>query len=144
MVPDETDWKITEILRQGYESNNQIARQLGVSEGMVRKRVQRLKEAGILKVRALINPDVLDNQQIAVIGVNVKESRLLDQKAKDISELDCVLSVSVVSGRYDLLVELLIDSNRGLVGFLTETLPQVDGISATESFLLLKSYKKYV
>ena len=115
-----------------------------MSEGMIRRRLQRLKDAGILKIRALINPDVLENQQLAILAANVRESRMLDSKAAEIGELPGVLSVSIVSGRYDLIAELLIDSNHGLVKFLTEVLPQVEGISKTESFLLLKSHKKFV
>ena len=144
MQPDETDWKIIDILRKGYQSNNNIARELGVSEGMVRRRVQRLKDANIMQVRALINPDVLENQQLAVIGVNVTQSRLLEAKARQISRLKNVLSVSIVSGRYDLLVELLVDSNCGLVTFLTQSLSSIKGISKTETFLMLKTYQKLV
>ena len=144
MQPDEMDWKITKILRKGFESNNAIARKLGVSEGMIRKRITRLKDAGILVVRGLINPEVLDHQQIAIIGVNVAESKLLDSKAREIAGLPGVHSVSIVSGRYDLIVEVMVDSNKGLVQFLTQTLSRVKGILKTESFLLLKSYHKYV
>ena len=142
--PDATDWKIIDILRDEYQSNNKIARLLDVSEGMVRRRIQRLKEAGILRICAQINPDVLEQQQLAMITVNVSESRLLEPKAKEISQLEGVLSVSIVSGRYDLIVEVLVDSNHGLVKFLTEELSSVQGIMKTESFLLLKSARKYV
>lgn len=144
MQPDATDWKIIDILRRENQSNNKIALNLGVSEGMIRHRIQRLKDAGILYIQALINPDMLEQQQLALIGVNVTESRLLETKGREISSLPCVLSVSLVSGRYDLVVEVLIDSNRGLVKFLTESLPSVEGISKTESFLMLKSYQKFV
>lgn len=144
MQPDDTDWKIIHILRQGLQPNNKIAEILGVSEGMIRRRIQNLKEAGILEIKAMINPEVLDNQQLAVIGVNVTESRMLDYKAKEIAKLQNVLSVSISSGRYDLLVELLVDSNKGLVTFLTKSLSKIKDISSTESFLLLKNYKKRV
>ena len=144
MQPDETDWKIIDILRKENQTNNKIAKDLGVSEGMIRRRIQRMKDAGILQVRALINPDMLEQQQLAVIGINVTESRLLETKGREISRLPCVLSVSLVSGRYDLIVEVLIDSNHGLVKFLTESLSKVEGISKTESFLMLKSYHKFV
>jgi len=144
MQPDETDWKMIDILRRGYESNNAVARRLGVSEGMIRRRLQRLKEAGILVIRAMINPDVLAQQQLAVVAVNVAESKLLNAKAKAIAALPNVLSVSIASGRYDLLVEVLVHSNHGLVEFLTKNLSQVEGIGKTETFLLLKSYDKFV
>ena len=144
MQPDATDWKIIQILRQGIQPNSKIAEMLDVSEGMIRRRIQNLKEAGILELKALINPEVLENQQLAVIGVNVAESRILDSKAKEIARLDNVLSVSIASGRYDLLVEILVDSNKGLVKFLTQSLSTIKEITKTESFLLLKNYNKRV
>jgi Lrp/AsnC family transcriptional regulator for asnA, asnC and gidA len=143
-LTDKTDWKIIDILREGWLPNNNIAAKLGVSEGTVRQRLKRLKEAGLLLVRALINPDLLENQQLVFVGINLKESRLLEQKAAEIAELDKVLSASISSGRYDIIVEVLVDSNRGLVAFLTEILPSVEGIASTESFVLLKNYRKFV
>ncbi len=144
MQPDATDWNIINILREGYTTNSAVAQKLNVSEGMIRQRIKRMKEAHILSIRALINPEVLANQQLAMIAVTVKESRTLDLKAKEIAELEHVLEVSIVSGQYDLLVEVLVDSNRGLVTFLTEILSKIEGIAATQSFILLKSYNKYV
>ena len=144
MNPDKTDWKIINALRNEHTSNNALARQMGVSEGMIRNRIQRLRDAGILTVRTLINPETLADSQLAVIAVNVAETRLLDEKAREISNLEGVLSVSIVSGRYDLIAEVLVNSNHGLVQFLTEQLSTVQGVSSTETFLLLKSYGKYV
>jgi Lrp/AsnC family transcriptional regulator for asnA, asnC and gidA len=144
MQPDQTDWKIISILKQGYVPNNTIAGKLGVSEGTVRARLKRLKEAGILQIRALINPDVLENQQLVIVAIRVAESKLLERKAEEVSRLPNVLSVSIASGRYDLIAEVLLDSNRGLVRFLTEELSSIEGILATESFIMLKSYQKYV
>jgi len=144
MQPDETDWKIINILQEGYVPNNNIARELGISEGTVRARLKKLKEAGILEVRALINPDVLENKQLVLVAMRVAESKLLDLKAEELSHLKNVLSVSIASGRYDLIAEVLLDSNRGLVQFLTEELSTVEGILASESFIMLKNYHKFV
>jgi Lrp/AsnC family transcriptional regulator, regulator for asnA, asnC and gidA len=144
MQPDDTDWKIISILKRGEVPNNTIARKLGVSEGTVRARLKRLKEAGILQVRALINPDVLANKQLVIVAVRVAESKLLERKAEELARLENVLSVSIASGRYDLIAEVLLDSNRGLVRFLTEELSSIEGILASESFIMLKSYNKFV
>lgn len=144
MQPDEIDWKIIGILREKFVPNNAIARELGVSEGMIRQRVKRLKEAGILKIRALINPDVLENLQLAMVAINITESALLKKRADQIANLENVLSVSFTSGRYDLFAEVLVSSNRDLVRFLTEELPNVDGVTNTETFMMLRSYGKFV
>lgn len=142
--PDETDWKIIEILQQGWVPNNTIARVLNISEGTVRSRLKKLKDAGILTVRALINPDVLANKQLVLVALTVAESRLLERKAEEVSRLPNVLSVSITSGRYDLIAEVLVDSNKGLVKFLTEELSGIEGITRSESFIMLKNYNKYV
>lgn len=144
LQPDETDWKIIEILQQGWVPNNTIARTLNISEGTVRSRLKKLKDAGILTVRALINPDVLANKQLVLVALTVAESRLLERKAEEISHLPNVLSVSITSGRYDLIAEVLVDSNKGLVKFLTEELSGIEGITRSESFIMLKNYNKYV
>jgi Lrp/AsnC family transcriptional regulator for asnA, asnC and gidA len=144
MQPDETDWKIIDTLKEGWVPNNTIARKLGVSEGTIRTRLKRLKDAEIMTVRALINPDVLANKQLVHVAMNVAESRLLENKAAEIARLSNVLSVSIASGRYDLIAEVLVDSNKGLVLFLTEELSQIQGITRSESFIMLKNYNKFV
>ncbi len=141
---DPRDWEIIELLRAGVISNSAVAKELNVSEGMIRQRIKRLRELGILSLRGLINPEILANRQIVWLGVNVSESRRLDEKAREISELRDVLSVSLVSGRFDLIVELLLDSHHGLVDFLTEQLSQIEGVGRTESFVTLKTYSKFV
>jgi Lrp/AsnC family transcriptional regulator for asnA, asnC and gidA len=142
--PDQTDWKIIDLVRTGVVSNSAIADRLGLSEGTVRQRIKRMKESGVLAFRGLIDPDVLANRQLTLIGANVMESRLLDDKAREISELPNVLSVSIASGRFDLIIEVLVDSNHGLVDFLINEISSIEGISKTESFLLLKTYSKFV
>ncbi len=141
---DQRDWDIIELLRAGTISNSAVAKELGVSEGMIRARIKRLRELGILSLRGLINPEILANRQIVWLGVNIIESRRLDEKAQEISELKDVLSVSLVSGRFDLIVELLLDSHHGLVDFLTRELAGIEGVGRTESFVTLKTYSKFV
>ena len=144
MQPDKVDWQIIDLLSEQYETNTMIAKKLGVSEGMIRQRIKRLQDADIFKIRALRNTEVLENQQLAIVTANISESKLLDKKAKEILTLKNVLSVSILSGQYDLLIEVLVDSNKGLIKFLTEQLSKIEGISKTETFLMLKSYNKWV
>ena len=141
---DDTDLQIVQRLRRENATNIELARELGVSEGTIRQRLKRLKDTGILKVAAGINPDALENQQAALVAVNVSRASMLEQKAREIADLPHVLAVSIVSGRYDLMAEVLVDSNHGLVDFLTRELAGIEDVSATESFLLLKSYGKFV
>ena len=141
---DDLDSKIVARLRVENVNNSALAEELDLSEGTVRQRIKKLKESGVLKIRAVINPDSLVRQQLAMVAVNITESKLLDTKAEEIAALENVLSVSITSGHYDLMAEVLVDSNHGLVEFLTVSLAGVSGIAKTESFLMLKNYNKYV
>ena len=144
MQLDAVDWKIINILREAHVSNSAIASQLELSEGAIRQRLKKLKDSGVMVVRGMINPDILSNQLIAVVAATVAESALLEKKAKEIAGLESVQSVNITTGRYDLMIEVLVDSNKGLVRFLTEQLSQVKGISSTESFIMLKGFNKYI
>lgn len=144
MQPDEVDWQIIHLLSDEHLSNSEVARRMGISEGTVRLRLKRLQEAGLLRLRAERNPDLIANQQLALVATNVNNPRLLDAKAREISELKHVISVAIVSGQYDILIEVLVDSNHGLIKFLTEELATVEGLSKTETFLYLRTYKKWV
>lgn len=144
MQPDQLDQQIIDILRNGMVPNSEIARRLGVVEGTIRLRVKRLREAGILTMKALINPEVLHDKQLALIAVNVAESRLLQEKALELQALPEVMSVAIVSGQFDMLLEVLTESNSGLVNFITERLSQVEGVRTTQSFIFLRTYNKYV
>mgnify|MGYP006284770893 CR=1 FL=1 len=142
--PDERDWQIISLLRSGVISNSAIAKELGVSEGMIRQRIKRMKDQGVLSLRGLINPEILQDRQVVWLGISIAATRQLKEKAEEVSHLPDVLSVSIVAGRYDLIVELLLDSHRGLVSFLTEQLASVEGIVSTESFVTLRNYSKFV
>ncbi|MDC7126363.1 MAG: Lrp/AsnC family transcriptional regulator [Spirochaetales bacterium] len=141
---DDIDWKIINILRDSHVPNSTIARELDLSEGAIRQRIKKLKDSGVMVVRGLINPDILENQQIAMVAATVAQASMLETKAREISKLANVQSVNITTGRYDLMIEVLVDSNKGLVKFLTEELSRVEGIASTESFIMLKGYNKYV
>jgi Lrp/AsnC family transcriptional regulator for asnA, asnC and gidA len=145
MIADETDREIIRILNQdGRITNNDMATQLKVSEGTVRNRIKKLSEAGLLKVAGLINPDDSPTKQLMLLGVNITSSKNLAKKASEISKLPTVESAYITAGRYDIMVEVWIDAKGGLIEFLSQTLAKVEGIASTESFLVMKSFNKWL
>ena len=142
---DELDTKIIEILnRDGRINNKDIAAALSVSEGTVRNRINKLRESGLLTISGLISPDNVDSKQMVYLGINVSKSKNLLKKAEQISKLDNVLSVCITSGRYDMIAEAWIDVKYGMIDFLSKQLATVNEIVSTESFLVMKSHKKYI
>ena len=69
---DELDRKIIGILQlDGRASNAKIARQLGVSEGTIRRRLKRLIEDEAIQVVALPEPSKLGYNTEAIVGIQV-------------------------------------------------------------------------
>ncbi len=144
MQPDATDWEIIKLLRNKQMTNSAVALELGVNEATIRQRIKKLKKSGILKVRAITNPDILENQLLVTILANLDSPDLLTIKAEEINNLNNVISVSIIAGQYDLMFEVLVASNKGLVKFITDELSTISGLSKTESVVTLKSYNKYI
>lgn len=137
---DETDLKITMILAEdGRLANSEIARQLGISEGTVRQRLKKLIDADVVKVQAQVNSDRVPNQVLAIIGLKI-EGRQMERCAEQINRFAEVQRTMIVTGRYDLLVTLLLDGQDRLVDFVTHKLSQVKGIRDSETFVCLKNY----
>ena len=145
MELDNTASGIVKLLRHDARiTNKEIASQLNISEGTVRNRINQMVDCGFLKLAGLVSPDKTVGKQLAMLGVTLSESRELQDKAAAIATLPGVLSTSITTGRYDLIVELLVDVKYGLIEFLSDHLSQIDGIVATESFIIMKSYNKWV
>jgi len=133
-----------DLLVKKHLSNNEVSRRLELSEGTVRRRIKQLRKAGIMRTGALLDPNKLDNKQLVLILACIAKAQNLSCTAEKITQLENVLSVSLISGQYDLLLEVLVDSNRGLVDFPAGDLSTIEGITKTETSLVLKSLNKYI
>ncbi|RJP51427.1 MAG: Lrp/AsnC family transcriptional regulator [Anaerolineaceae bacterium] len=139
---DETDLHIINAMRtDGRMAFAQIAEQLNVSPGMIRQRYNRLVELGYLKVVAVTNPLMMGKRTMAMIGVRTDGRKMLEVADKLI-QFDEVVYIVVVSGRYDIMVEVFCRNHEDLLQFLTEKLAKVDGVRETESFMHLKIVKE--
>ena len=142
---DELDQKIiAELQQNGRETNSAIAKNLGINEGTVRQRIKKLRDAGVIKISAQINLEKLEDYQLFTLGVNVRESRELKTVAERLTELPEIQSVAIVSGRYDIILEIGVTSKKAFVEFLTESLSEIEGLAHTESFMHIKSYDKWL
>jgi Lrp/AsnC family transcriptional regulator for asnA, asnC and gidA len=139
---DETDLRILEILRRdGRATFAEIAGQLNVSPGMIRQRYNRLVEQGYLKVVAITNPVHRGLKTMALIGVRTDGNQMLTVADK-IARLKEVVYLVVVSGRYDIMIEVFCRDNADLLNFVTEKLYGIDGVRETETFMHLKIVKE--
>jgi len=69
---DETDKKIIELLQQdGRMEDMEIARKIGVSHDTVKRRRNKLEDAGYIKIQANINPRKLGYTNVFILGITL-------------------------------------------------------------------------
>ena len=136
---DETHIAIMKLLKDGRRSFKKIAEELSITENTVRARVRRLQDEGVLDVTGLVNPESLKGHRVVIVGMNISHVNLV-AKGEEISKLKGVVSVSVVTGRYDLIVQVLFKEGYGLLEFYTEELSKVKDIQSVETFVVYKGY----
>ena len=139
---DKLDTKIVSILQKdGRASNAGIAREVGVSEGTVRRRLKRLVDEQLINVVALLDPSRMGYSSEAIVGIQVDPDKI-DEASEAISELDEVSWVVVTTGAYDVFVWIAVESAGVLGDFLRNKLASVNGVRRTETFVNLAVKKR--
>jgi len=141
VVLDQVSKAIVEQLQQdGRRSYAAIGKVVGLSEAAVRQRVQRLVEGGVMQVVAVTDPLQLGFARQAMIGVSVQGP--LESVADALAELDEVDYVVVTAGRYDLLVEVVCETDEHLLELISSKIRSLEGVVSTETFMYLKLRKQ--
>ena len=139
---DKIDLQIIKILNaDGRMPFSQIAQKLGVSTGMIRQRYHRLVRDGVLQVVAVTNPLLMGFTTMAQIGVKVDVGRL-QEIADQIAAFDEVIYLVLVTGSYDLHIEIVCRDKAHLLDFLTNKLHSVEGIKDSETFICMEIAKE--
>ena len=139
MLIDPTNLSIIRQLRDGRKSYKAIADKLHLSENTVRSRGQRMGEEGLLEISGLVNPDSLDGHRAILIGVKLKTPDLV-AKGAEFSRLKGVVSVSVVTGRFDIILIVMLKPGFDLLEFFTREVSKVSDVLSTETFVIYKNF----
>jgi len=138
---DDVDRKIIGVLQgDGRCPYGTIADQVGLSEAAVRRRVQRLREAGIMEIVAVTDPLQLGFTREALVGIRVQgDVRLVADKLASIDEINYVV---LCAGSFDILAELVTVDDDSLVHLLNDAIRSIPGVTEVETFLYLKLAKQ--
>ncbi len=144
---DETGEEILKILTKNAKSTPEdIARQLDQPAAKINKYIKKFeKDKIILGYKANINwQRIHQNHVRALIEVKVQPERKVgfDAVAEAIYKFPEVSSVSLLSGGYDLLVQVEGENLREVALFVSEKLAPIHGVQSTVSHFLLKKYKE--
>ena len=142
---DETNKIIIRSLKDGRKAYSAIAEELGITENTVRTRVNKMIEDGVLQITGLVNPEYIPSFQVAMMGIKVKTLDL-ETKAKELTRLNGVISCAVVTGRYDLILQIELCDTEGLslLEFFKNELNKVKDITEVETFIVYQSHNLVV
>ncbi|MEV7528679.1 Lrp/AsnC family transcriptional regulator [Agrococcus sediminis] len=140
-LPDAQDKAIiAELQRDGRAPYSAIADAVGLSETAVRNRVKRLTDSGVMQIVAVTDPTQLGFARQAMIGI--RASGALEPLAEALAALPEVDYVVVTAGSYDVLVEVVCESDAHLLELVSQRIRSIEGVRETDTLMYLKLQKQ--
>jgi Lrp/AsnC family transcriptional regulator for asnA, asnC and gidA len=138
---DDVNKAIVEQLQQdGRRTYGSIAEAVGLSEAAVRQRVQKMREAGIMQIVAVTDPLQVGFRCQAMVGIRADgDAREVADRLAAVDDIDYVV---MVTGTFDILVELVCEDEDHMLDLLNGVIRQIPGVRSTEMFMYLKLKKQ--
>lgn len=138
---------IVKILQQNARiSNTELGEILGISPAEAEAEIKRLESEGIIRGYSVIVDDELYDKSTVYATIELKVTPQrdcgFDDIAKTIMMYDEVESVNLMSGAYDLAVEVKGNNLKDVALFVSERLSTIDGVLSTATHFILKKYKE--
>ena len=139
---DDLNQRIIRLLQEdGRTPYDEIGQKLGVSGGTVRNRVTRMRDAGMLRIVAVVDPVAVDYESDAMLGIKAAPGIAPTSVAQRLDPYPAVVYVMWVSGRFDLLVEVVCDEETELTTFLNDHIHGQPDIAHVEVMTRLGMFK---
>ena len=140
MLDDVSKGIIEQLQQDGRRSYAAIGKVVGLSEAAVRQRVQRLVDSGVMQVVAVTDPLELGFARQAMVGIRVTGP--LEPVADALADLPEVDYVVITAGSYDLLAEVVCESDDHLLSLISGKIRTIDSVVSTETFMYLRLRKQ--
>ena len=138
---DTLDNEIIRLLTiNGRTPIGEMAKHLNVTSPTIRSRIKDLEKNGILKISGLIDPSKHQEMITALVAMSVQSRGKLDEILDKISQLPNVVWAGVVTGRYDIIAEVVcVRGKDELYRFTTDTILKIGNVVRSETFIIMKS-----
>jgi len=143
---DALDNEIVQLLtRNGRMPIGEMTKKLNVTAPTIRSRIRALEKKGIFKVSGLIDPGQHQEMITALVAMSVRSQGKMDQIVDKIAKLPNVTWAGVVSGRYDIIAEVMcVGGKDELYRFTTETILRMGNIVRSETFIIMRSKNNWL
>ncbi|MCA2001131.1 MAG: Lrp/AsnC family transcriptional regulator [Chloroflexi bacterium] len=134
---DKTDLRIVNLLLEdGRMSASEMSRRMGdTSERLIRYRIERMMEAGVIQIGAVVNPETLGFTIRADVWLEVEADQVLDV-AKKLADYDNVTYVACGIGQNDVSIQLVAKDTAEIYYFVTEVVRKLAGVRKTTTSIV--------
>jgi len=132
---DEIDLKLIEILRKnGRLPNAEIARNLKVSEGTIRRRLKYLFEKKLMQIVGIPNFNKIGFSTTAIIGLRTTPSQT-EKIASKLRDMEEIWTCYITTGAFDIFIYIAVESSQQLGELLRNKIGTIPGVKRTETFV---------
>lgn len=131
-----------ELTKDGSISVPNLSKKLGINASVLYSRIKRLlKKKLIKKFTIVIDDSLLGFNVKASVGIN-RDPKFKDSIHEKLMETPEVVSISEVTGRFDIMIKLYAKDLEELHSLVIEKLGKIEGIQTTETFVELQRTDK--
>jgi Lrp/AsnC family transcriptional regulator for asnA, asnC and gidA len=140
---DDLDMKLLfELTKDGSISVPELSKKLGINASVLYSRIKRLLKKKLIKKFTVVIDDTLLGIGVkASVGVN-RDPKFKDLIHKKLMETPEVVSISEVTGRFDIIVKVYAENLEALHSIVIEKIGKIEGIQSSETFVELQRTDK--
>ena len=140
---DELDMKLLfELTLDGSISVPALSKKLGINASVLYSRIKRLMKKKLIKKFTIeIDDSLLGIGVKASVGIN-RDPKLKDSIHKKFLDISEVVSISEVTGRFDIIIQVYAKNLEALHSVVIEKIGNIEGIQGTETFVELQKTDK--
>lgn len=131
-----------ELTNDGSISVPILSKKLGINASVLYSRIKRLMKKKLIKKFTIeIDDSLLGIGVKASVGIN-RDPKFKDLIHKQFMETNEVVSISEITGRFDIMIHVYAKNLEDLHTIVIEKIGKIDGIQNTETFVELQKTDK--
>jgi Lrp/AsnC family transcriptional regulator, regulator for asnA, asnC and gidA len=140
---DELDMRIlSELAKDASISVPQLSKKLNINASVLYSRIKRLVKRDLIeKFTIIVNEGMLGINVKATVGIN-RDPKLKESIHSELLKIPEVRTLSEVTGRFDIIVNLNARSLEELHNIVIERMGKIEGVQNTETFVEMQRTEK--
>ena len=141
---DEIDRKLLILLQNNDRlALAELSKAIGTAASTLNDRIKRLVSSGVIAgFHARLSPEALGLELLAFVFVGWSNPKVEPAFLKKIKASPAVLECHHVTGAWNYLIKVRVQTTRDLEQFLSEIVKSVAGVERTETMIVLSSAKE--